>query len=149
MAIHLFVGQSLAYNNPPLSVGTAISHIVMIGIFFFFATFIVMVLNYIQEINNKLRLSNLSNVEMLNGMHEGVMILSKEDTEKAKLLFVNHTARKLIKQFLQTPLNSLASVLRKESFKFVSLTDRARVDHNLEGPRCLEQIITTQRDEPS
>jgi len=60
-----------------------------------------MCLIYIEEINMKLQMANESHSKLLNGMHEGILILSQSTrTVPARFLFCNFPARKLISTFL-------------------------------------------------
>lgn len=61
---------------------------------------------------------NVENVKLLDGMHEGLLILSKTD---CKAMFMNKTAQKLINTFLNTLSKQVdEKALKKRIFERVS-----------------------------
>jgi len=71
-------------------------HLLFTGMFLLGTTSFAMILYYLQDINRRLVLVNSSNVQLLNGMHEGLLILTRADKDETKILFCNFSARKLI-----------------------------------------------------
>ena len=57
-----------------------------------------MIIQYVVDINQKLVMINKSQIELLHGMHEGLLIVRK-DTH-SKWLFCNRPAVKLVNTFL-------------------------------------------------
>ena len=55
-------------------------------------------IKYVVDINHQLSVANKSHIELLNGMHEGLLIV-KKDTH-SQWLFCNRSAGKLINTFL-------------------------------------------------
>lgn len=56
--------------------------------------FFALLILYISQKEDKMNQSMLQNISLLNGMHEGILILSKL---KKSILFVNKPAQKLLK----------------------------------------------------
>ena len=100
---------------------------------------------YVKEVNMKLHMANESNVETLNGMHEGVLILSQSTVNSTPgILFCNQPAKKLIHQISDRVGHIFTSsrtpaVLRKDCFDFVQLEEGATRAHlTTAGPRSIE-----------
>lgn len=110
---------------------------------------------YIAELHGKLHQLILENIRLLNGMHEGLLILSKTDQS---ILFVNRPVQKLLKNsFSIKPENQNAN-LNEKMFKPVKLTAKDKINPQIEivsttmnkrPPLSLDQIITAQCDEPA
>ena len=58
-----------------------------------------MMITYISQLQLRLRTFNLENIKLLDGMHEGLLILS---TKNKKVMFCNKPSQKLLKGVLQT-----------------------------------------------
>ena len=111
------------------------------------------------------RLSGLtqSNLNLLNGMHEGLLIVSPADQDNPiQFQYCNKNAQKLVSKFLGPIEQCMDSskqeqvqkrILGAESFSLMRLGDGLDpadyVLRTADGPRCLEQIIIAQRDEPN
>jgi hypothetical protein len=61
-------------------------------------TVLSMIFVYIFKLHKDMHTTNTENVRLLDGMHEGLLILSKKDQE---VMFCNKPAKKLIKTFLR------------------------------------------------
>ena len=60
-----------------------------------------MMLIFFSEINLKLKASEKSSVNLLNGMHEGLLILSQETADNSRQIrYANNSAQKLITNFV-------------------------------------------------
>ena len=59
-----------------------------------------MVIVHITEIHEKLHFTNEENIKLLNGMHEGVLILRHEPGVQNDVMFCNLPALKLVNKFL-------------------------------------------------
>ena len=72
-----------------------------------FLLLMVATLNYIVSLHNKLDLAKVESIKLLNGMHEGVLIINKpKQLDSArKVLFCNKSANKLIQTYLGAPYN--------------------------------------------
>ena len=46
-------------------------------LFFLFAMYVALIVIYIQELHKNLTSMNIENLKLLNGMHEGLLILKK------------------------------------------------------------------------
>ena len=75
MAYGLFFGLSVAYEKP-LTFGSCTSYILVIIVYFVFCSVLGMILKLMIDTNQRLLLANESHVKLLNGMHEGLLILS-------------------------------------------------------------------------
>ena len=89
----------VAYKKE-ISIGSLAVCFMMSLCFLMGATFLGVVFSYITNVNDKLQQSNEQNVKLLNGMHEGVLILSNEQDKQFKTMFCNKPAFKLINTFL-------------------------------------------------
>ena len=58
-----------------------------------------MVIVHISQVHEKLHVSNEENMKLLNGMHEGVLILTKTPEEPITAMFYNRPAHKLMHTF--------------------------------------------------
>ena len=65
---------------------------------------------YITELHTKLTTTNRENEKLLDGMHEGLLILSKKDR---LTMFCNKPAQKLLSNFL----GSIGTVITQENLK--------------------------------
>lgn len=74
-AYSLFFGLSVAYLKP-LTIGTFILYILVTFVYFVFSSVLAMILKLVIDTNQRLLLTNESHVKLLNGMHEGLLILS-------------------------------------------------------------------------
>ena len=70
-----FFGLHVAYARP-FTVRDVFMYIILCACNIVFSTIMNLVFLYFGELNNKLRSANLSHVNLLNGMHEGLLILS-------------------------------------------------------------------------
>ena len=52
---------------------------------------------YIFQLQTKIQSANKENIKLLDGMHEGVLIISKSSQ---KIIFCNKPAQNLIKEFI-------------------------------------------------
>ena len=62
---------------------------------FLMCSLITMVVLYISELQYKMNTMNIENAKLLDGMHEGLLILTKSDPQTP--MFCNKTAQKLLK----------------------------------------------------
>ena len=72
---NLFIGLKIAYARP-LDSESAATYLMYILISISGSVFGIVVLNFIGEMSNKLKMVNKSSISLLNGMHEGLLILS-------------------------------------------------------------------------
>ena len=89
----------VAYKKE-ISIGSLASCVMLSLAYLMAAVFLGVVISYVTNVNDKLQQSNEQNVKLLNGMHEGVLILSNEQDKKFKTMFCNRPAYKLINTFL-------------------------------------------------
>ena len=74
-----------------------VTNVILLTIFFFIATNFGMFCKFVSEMYLHLDASNTQNIKLLDGMHEGLLIIDK--SEKSAI-FCNRTAKKLISTFL-------------------------------------------------
>ena len=67
-------------------------------VYFFACMLLAITIVYIQDLHSNLTTVNADNLKLLNGMHEGLLILSK-DEENRQIMFCNATVKKLIQNF--------------------------------------------------
>lgn len=64
-------------------------------------TLLNMALIFVSEVNNQLKTTQAAGINLLNGMHEGILILScSTKDEPSQFRYCNKSARKLISTFL-------------------------------------------------
>ena len=104
--INLFF-DIFAYNRE-LTAAKILLFLVVI-IFFFFGTIVcTSVIVHISNVHEKLRLTNEENMKLLNGMHEGILILAKTLEQPSTIMFCNRPAHKLIRTFLDQSKDKLS-----------------------------------------
>lgn len=122
-----------------------------------------MIIHYVSGLNKRLSGLTQSNLNLLNGMHEGLLIVSPADQDNPiQFQYCNKNAQKLVSKFLGPIEQCMDSskqeqvqkrILGAESFSLMRLGDGLDpadyVLRTADGPRCLEQIIIAQRDEPN
>ena len=100
LVLNLIVGMNVVYVRP-LTQETLIVYMVLTILSMLNASIFNMLLAYLGEVKNKLHFSNLSNINLLNGMHEGLLILSNSTlSEPSRFLYCNSSALKLITTFV-------------------------------------------------
>ena len=170
LAFHL-VFDSLAYNRDLTVMVVTIGFTCLIG-FLIAATTFGMVFLHISDVHGLLQFSNEENIKLLNGMHEGILILNKS-TEKrlGQVMFCNRPAQKLINTFLGSlvaPIVKNANKYHDEQQSFISQKRFYHVSNpeaesdemqstkkhskysfiNLNEKTSLEEIVLIQCDEP-
>ena len=157
--INLILGQNLAHDVP---VRSPVSVTIYCLVVFLTQLAFNMIIHYVSGLNKRLSSVTQSNLNLLNGMHEGLLIVSPADGDvPMQFRYCNKNAQKLISKFLgpveQCLDSSKAEQLQKrilgaECFSLMRLGDgldpEDYVLRTADGPRCLEQIIIAQRDEP-
>ena len=100
IALQCFFGVHLVYARP-LTVGSIILYTLTVIISMLVATPMSMAFVYFSEITNRLQVTQKSSVNLLNGMHEGILILSETSMIKSRyFLYANRSAQKLINKFV-------------------------------------------------
>lgn len=102
-----------------LGVVDVIGHALVLICYFFLCSCISIVIAYISELHSKMANGISQNLRLLNGMHEGLLIIADERNlreaslgEKAnemtvpRILFCNNQANKLVKKYLTTDAGS-------------------------------------------
>ena len=83
---------------------------------------------YISKLHNTVKTTNMENAKLLDGMHEGLLILSKKDR---RTMFCNNTADKLLSLYLGAESETVQdSNLKKAVFGTVKLTMRDSDDND-------------------
>ena len=79
--------------NKTLTFGAIVSKVsLMFGLFAICMTLAIM-LEYISGLHRRMKITNTENMRLLDGMHEGLLVVSKKDKD---LLFCNKPAQKLL-----------------------------------------------------
>ena len=68
-------------------------------LYFFAICAISMIVNYIRKLHNSLSSANEDNLRLLDGMHEGLLILNTNEKDPG-VMFCNFQVKKIIKNFL-------------------------------------------------
>jgi len=118
----LFVIQPVLFLKP-LSLKYVSFTLMIVLIYFIVTTILSMVFVYISELHTEMHTTNRENVKLLDGMHEGLLILSKSNQ---KVMFCNSPAEKLIKNFLRKQNEPKESFLGSEVFIPVKLSERLK-----------------------
>ena len=116
-----------------------------------------MVFLYFIELNRQVDEVNNQNIKLLNGMHEGLIILGKPEEVGAlrKIKLCNHSALKLVNTFIgslsnQDELAKHTEIITKANFFKVSFVDKKLAKsldfkYGLEEiPKSIEQIVLAQ-----
>ena len=85
----------ILYNKTAISV--LLSHLIYSLVYVVFCTLLSATLIYISKLHNKLDTVNVENVKLLDGMHEGLLIISKKEMST---MFCNKPAQKILNNFL-------------------------------------------------
>ena len=100
LTIQLFVGSHLVWANP-ITRETALFYVLIILMSFVSTTLANMGLIFISEVFVRLQIAEKGSINLLNGMHEGLLILSHRTSNKPnQFLFCNKSAQRLITMFL-------------------------------------------------
>ena len=93
----LFVIKPFVFNDP-LNLAKTIMSIAYVLALHLVNSLTATLFLYIAELHGKLHQLILENIRLLNGMHEGLLIISKTDQS---ILFVNRPVQKLLKNSLK------------------------------------------------
>ena len=74
-AVIAFVNMSLIFNEQ-LTLSTAFIKVVSVLVVFLINSLLAMMILYISSMHKKVELCNVENIKLLDGMHEGLLILS-------------------------------------------------------------------------
>ena len=100
LTIQLFVGLHLVWAKP-LTLEMALIYLCAILVGVIVQTVGSMGIIFFSEIYIRLQISEKGSINLLNGMHEGVLILScKTSHEPNQFVFCNKSAQRLITMFL-------------------------------------------------
>ena len=100
LTIQLFVGLHLVWAKP-LTLEMALIYLFTILVAAIVQTVGSMGIIFFSEIYIRLQISEKGSINLLNGMHEGVLILScKTSHEPNQFVFCNKSAQRLITMFL-------------------------------------------------
>ena len=84
--------------NAPVTINTIAFAITTAFSIFIVSTMLAMIFLFIAKLQTRLKSFNIENIELLDGMHEGLLILSKTDK---KVMFCNKPSQKLLEGALQ------------------------------------------------
>ena len=100
LAIQMLVIKTVGYSK--FSVSIMLSGLTMVILFFLFCSFIAMIIVYTKNLETKKDNALKANIQLIDGMHEGLLILQKktETIETPKQLFCNRPAMKLLGTYL-------------------------------------------------
>ena len=98
IAFHIFYDMA-AYNRV-ISASTIVLSVAIVFGFLITQTICGMVIVHVSQVHEKLHYTNEENMKLLNGMHEGVLILKQAPDEPMTAIFCNRPAQKLINTFL-------------------------------------------------
>ena len=77
LTVEIFLGCHYAYMHQDLTVGVLIKDILMILAYFVCTSVFGMAFIYTDDLRNTVIDTNKENVKLLNGMHEGLVVLQK------------------------------------------------------------------------
>ena len=97
LAMQMFVGDHIMYNRG-LGIGNILFDITLLAAYFGCLSTTASIISYVKHLQSKLRMSNDSQATMLNGMHEGVLILNQnlDKNDENMVLFCNWPAQKIL-----------------------------------------------------
>lgn len=101
----LYFGINILYSKP-MNFMTHVTYLMAILILAIYCVFFILSINYISQLHNKLDFANSENVRLLNGMHEGVLIIKKpkQPDGSRRVMFCNRPAEKLLQTYLNAPV---------------------------------------------
>ena len=156
LAIQIFVGHHIVYMRD-LTIGQVVMNIALLCAYFGVISLGAAMMEYIKHLQGKLRMSNEAQANMLNGMHEGVLILN-ENLDKSsddKVLFCNWPAQKILQTFIGIAGTGEENLLSKLCFQpiqentFMSFLTKRQIQTKDDPSISLEMLILMQKDEPN
>lgn len=90
-----FVIKHFIYKEELTVAAITMKVVLLVGIFFVNSV-LAMLLRYISQLHARMDLANTENIKLLNGMHEGLLILSQEEPNEG--VFCNKSAKKLLQR---------------------------------------------------
>ena len=100
LAWNLFFTNYVSYDRD-LTIGSFLISLFYVLVFLLCCVLIGMIIIHISSMHHKLLFANEENVKLLNGMHEGILIIENTEDKASNVLFCNRPAQKLITTFLQ------------------------------------------------
>ena len=109
LTVEIFFGFHYAYiQRKPLTIGNFTLDIFMIGIYFVCTAVVGMAFIYTVDLRSTVIETNQENVKLLNGMHEGLVVLQKRQhsngqrtqAEQRNIMFCNKPAQKLFDNYI-------------------------------------------------
>ena len=97
LAWHLFITNYVGYSRELTTISFVVS-VAYVIVFLLCLTLAGMVIIHFSSLHRELLFTNEENVKLLNGMHEGVLIIENSDTAK-NVFFCNRPALKMISTF--------------------------------------------------
>ena len=90
LCFHLFFTCTVGYLRK-ITIVYIVTHAVLILMSVLFMCLLGMLIIYIMELQSRLFTSNVENIKLLDGMHEGLLILSKDGSEESRrVMFINN-----------------------------------------------------------
>ena len=97
LSFHFFITRTVGYMYD----AEFVSNIIKIFGAFFLMCMVSILFTYIMELQSRLFNSNFENLKLLDGMHEGLLILSKSENEgDRRVMFINNPVQKIVSSFL-------------------------------------------------
>ena len=95
---------------------------------FLIISMVAMISHYISSLHQRLKRVNAENISLLNGMHEGLLILSSSLNEKVKdqVLFCNRSAEKLLTRAVsyQSRTGTESGIIKPRMFQPFKITEK-------------------------
>ena len=73
------IGSSAESLENGLDIGSILSHTITLILFFLLCSAMAMIVAYISELHSKMATTIVQNQRLLNGMHEGLLIISNSN----------------------------------------------------------------------
>ena len=90
--------RPICYYIPRIDNPLNVASVVLIwAIFFIVSCIVAIMIIYVTKLHITLKTTNMENAKLLDGMHEGLLILSKKER---RTMFCNSTADKLLTMYL-------------------------------------------------
>ena len=106
LTCQIFIGDNIVYQKP-LTMQTAVMKVFVILMSFIGSSLFSIVPIYVRKLQTKLITANKQQKKLLNGMHEGLLIIDEKIDRNDKLiLFLNKPVEKLLKLFANLGLQS-------------------------------------------
>lgn len=111
-----------------LTINSVVIKVFLIVALFFMNSSLALLVKYVNGLHERIKVSNFESVKLLDGMHEGLLILSRDNQKICSTMFCNFSAQKLLVKAIESYEHHRIADLDRPNF----LSDQQRVmQHSL------------------